>query len=173
MGGYHIWITCSFGAAESGTFRQSTLVCLLASDLCNATDQELTLLNLRRFMIIPEMLKNAPMFKRIDPKSKVLQTPSRPGDRNLSSIAMALQPTNGALHCVSLSNKCTVTGKEWRYWCGRSGSCSCCASASEGGRPGTGCIVCVVELHQMVLGQLQLVAIYSKTYSSQMNVNCR
>ena len=24
-----------------------------------------------RFMIIPEMLKNAPMFKRIDPKSKV------------------------------------------------------------------------------------------------------
>ncbi len=27
--------------------------------------------NLCRFMIIPEMLKNAPMFKRIDPKSKV------------------------------------------------------------------------------------------------------
>ena len=25
-----------------------------------------------RFMIIPDMLKNAPMFKRIDPKHKVL-----------------------------------------------------------------------------------------------------
>lgn len=27
-----------------------------------------------RFMVIPEMLKNAPMFKRIDPKSKVRLT---------------------------------------------------------------------------------------------------
>jgi small nuclear ribonucleoprotein D3 len=28
-----------------------------------------------RFMIIPDMLKNAPMFKRIDPKHKVLPDP--------------------------------------------------------------------------------------------------
>lgn len=30
-----------------------------------------------RFMVIPEMLKNAPMFKRIDPKSKVRLTALR------------------------------------------------------------------------------------------------
>ena len=78
---YHTWITCSSVAAGSGAL----LVFAnphpgIPAVTCPPTQTPVAFwpalqarqhLLPRRFMIIPEMLKNAPMFKRIDPKSKV------------------------------------------------------------------------------------------------------
>jgi len=49
-----------------------------------------------RFMIIPDMLKNAPMFKRIDPKLKNKNVPVGVGGRGRAVAARAKAKAAGA-----------------------------------------------------------------------------
>ncbi|KAK9826754.1 hypothetical protein WJX81_005808 [Elliptochloris bilobata] len=48
-----------------------------------------------RFMIIPDMLKNAPMFKRIDPKHKTKAAPMGVGGRGRAVAARAKAKAGG------------------------------------------------------------------------------
>ncbi|CAK0761076.1 Small nuclear ribonucleoprotein SmD3b [Coccomyxa viridis] len=48
-----------------------------------------------RFVIIPDMLKNAPMFKRIDPKYRTKSTPMGVGGRGRAVAARAKAKAGG------------------------------------------------------------------------------
>ncbi|CAL8467617.1 g7155 [Coccomyxa elongata] len=48
-----------------------------------------------RFVIIPDMLKNAPMFKRIDPKNKAKAVPMGVGGRGRAVAARAKAKAGG------------------------------------------------------------------------------
>ena len=65
--------------------------------------------HLCRMVVIPDMLKNSPMFKRIDPKNKVRPAP-------LSACNFQYAP---ASHCVSVADEECANG----CWRQRQGSC--------------------------------------------------
>lgn len=73
MAGYRTWSTYSFEGAASGAILPQPQHCSCCAAV-NARGLVPEALCGCRFIIIPDMLKNAPMFKRIDPKHKASHT---------------------------------------------------------------------------------------------------